>query len=66
MASAAPAARQGITHHATQCEDALRLADFAHQQGLAEIAAGLRRLAGMHAANAWRWVPMLGKPRADA
>lgn len=66
MASAAPAARQGINHHATQCEDALRLADFADQQGLADIAAGLRRLAGMHAANAWRWVPMLGKPRADA
>lgn len=64
MASAAPAARQGITHHATQCEDALRLAAFADQQGLAEIAAGMRKLAAIHAKDAWAWVRHLGKPRA--
>lgn len=66
MASTAPAARQGIHHHATQCEDALRLAAHADQQGLPEIAAGLRKLAGFHANDAWRWVPRLDKPRAQA
>ena len=66
MASAASAARQGITYHATQCEEALRLAASAAQEGLTDIERGLRKLARIHATDAWRWVPRLGTPRADA
>lgn len=60
MATAATDARQGIAHNAAQCEDALRLADFAdNQPGLSGMAAGLRKLAAFHADHAWRWVPQL-------
>lgn len=64
--NAAPAARQGIVHHAEQCEKALRLADFAAQEGQPALADGMRKLAAFHATDAWRWVPRLGKPRASA
>lgn len=49
----------GIAYNAAQCEEALRLADFADSERLSGMAEGLRKLARFHADHAWAWVPRL-------
>lgn len=54
-------AQEGIAHHARECERCLTLADAVERDSLLEqgVAGSLRKVAAIHAQDAWNWVPTL-------
>lgn len=66
--SASERAHRAIAHHARECEDALRLADFAASDpvlGKSKIAEGLRRLAALESETAWSWIHVLTQQQGE-
>lgn len=60
-------AKAGIAFHAKSCEECLRSAAFAEEQGLAAgMSAGLRKLAGYHSEHAFGWARTLARAQGGA
>lgn len=56
-----------VQRNAAELERCLTLADFAeHQAGLDRVADGLRRMAQLHADEAWRAVAIAQRQQASA
>lgn len=53
-----PCPRAAIAYHAAECLKALQCADFAERE-LPGAATGFRKLAALHADQAFGWVPKL-------
>lgn len=64
----AATARKAILRAARECEDCLRLADFAEREPSlsAGSAASLRKFAAYHSQNAFQWARHLARPETAA
>lgn len=49
----------GIMHQAFECEQALKLAVFAEDNAMPDVAVGLRKLAAFHSDHAFQWAQSL-------